>query len=209
MSGRAGDGPTRPPQPTQVAGVCSRMARRALASPPGLRRHSQAPSGAALSSSGRRLATTTNELWRITEGYRSTAKSYTDSGQSNWGARGPGSDHGPVVEVVIVVVARPQPPDQHDGAGDDRREADQRHVVAGDRQQAGEEEQHEAEHDAEEAHHRVLRDARQWRGRRRDVPLLFLFLFLVVLEVGAEGVEALDQGRLGPVGAAAVVLRRL
>jgi hypothetical protein len=26
--------------------------------------------GAALSSSGRRLATTTNELWRITEGYR-------------------------------------------------------------------------------------------------------------------------------------------
>src|SRR3954470_19535070 len=70
MSGRAGAEPTPPPQPTQVAGVLSRIACNALARPPGLRRHSQAPSGAALSSSGRRLATTTNELWRITEGYR-------------------------------------------------------------------------------------------------------------------------------------------
>ena len=48
--------------PTHVAGVCSMIACSAPARPPGLRRHSQAPSGAALSSRGRRLATTTREL---------------------------------------------------------------------------------------------------------------------------------------------------
>src|SRR5689334_25160198 len=108
MSGRVGAEPIPPPQPTQVAGVLSRNACNALARPPGLRRHSQAPSGAALSSSGKRFATTTRELCRITPGYCNATAERRD------GCR---SDDRAVVGVVIVLTG-PQPPHQRDGTAD-------------------------------------------------------------------------------------------
>src|SRR3954447_11807471 len=152
MSARTGAGPVRPPQPTQVAGVCFMIACRALARPPGLRRHSQAPSGAALSSTGNRFATTTSELWRITTGYFMATERDREGGRSDARA---------VVEVVVVLVTGPQPPHECHCAADDRREADERHEVGVDGQQGGPQEQDEAEDDAEGAGDRVLGEAGQ------------------------------------------------
>src|SRR3954454_17099540 len=108
MSGSWAAAPIRSAQPTQVDGVCFMIACRALARPPGLRRHSQAPSGAALSSTGNRFATTTSELWRITTGYFMATQRDREGGRS---------DVRTVVEVVVLVTG-PQPPHECHCAAD-------------------------------------------------------------------------------------------